>query len=89
MTTFVPCNYRSTLSYSLPGAANHSAGFIVDGVAIGTTKLSFVVTSHTGHVISSKPCDLQVGQVCMCLSVTAMLFAVRLRLILQLFFPLK
>ena len=40
--------------------ANRSAAFEVYGVTVGTTQLSFNVTSRNGHVISSRSCDLEV-----------------------------
>lgn len=40
--------------------ANRSAAFEVYGVTVGSTQLSFNVTSRSGHVISSRSCDVEV-----------------------------
>ena len=48
------------MPHPLADIANQSAAFKVQGVAVGTTQLSFNVTSRSGHVISSRSCDLQV-----------------------------
>ena len=54
------CTCRRILPHPLADVANQSAAFKVHGVAIGTTQLSFNVTTRSGHVISSRSCDLQV-----------------------------
>jgi len=48
------------LSHPHIDLANRSAAFEVHGVTVGTTQLSFNVTSRNGHVVSSRSCDLEV-----------------------------
>ncbi|XP_065903533.1 nuclear pore membrane glycoprotein 210-like isoform X3 [Dysidea avara] len=51
---------KRMLPHPIADIANQSAAFQVHGVAIGTTQLSFNVTTRTGQAIPSRSCDLQV-----------------------------
>lgn len=53
-------DHRKLLPHPLVDLANRSAAFEVYGVSVATTQLSFNVTSRSGHVISSRSCDLEV-----------------------------